>query len=83
MAAKAKKSMNPMRGTALSQPAQVPPAGARQPTEEEIRLLAYHKWMSAGCPEGDGIAFWLEAEQELNPREMGRRAPRADMDIEC
>jgi hypothetical protein len=30
----------------------------------EIRELAYRKWEIAGCPAGDGVAFWLEAEQE-------------------
>jgi len=32
---------------------------------EDIRLRAYQKWESAGKPIGDGIPFWLEAEQEL------------------
>jgi DUF2934 family protein len=32
---------------------------------EDIRLCAYRKWESAGKPTGDGIPFWLEAEQEL------------------
>jgi hypothetical protein len=32
---------------------------------EAIRLCAYRKWESAGKPTGDGIQFWLEAEQEL------------------
>ncbi len=35
------------------------------PTPDEIRVLAYHKWVAAGCPPGDGVNFWLEAEQEL------------------
>ena len=35
------------------------------PTAEEIRVLAYHKWLAAGCPSGDGQDFWLEAEREL------------------
>ncbi len=38
---------------------------ADEPCEAEIRILAYHKWAFAGKPEGDGIQFWLEAEQEL------------------
>jgi len=32
---------------------------------EDIRLCAYRKWESAGRPTGDGLRFWLEAEQEL------------------
>jgi hypothetical protein len=32
---------------------------------EEIRVRAYQKWEAAGRPGGDGVPFWLEAEQEL------------------
>ncbi|MBA4190430.1 MAG: hypothetical protein C0467_20780 [Planctomycetaceae bacterium] len=34
-------------------------------TAEEVRLCAYRKWENAGRPGGDGVQFWLEAEQEL------------------
>ncbi len=34
-------------------------------SEEDIRLRAYRKWESAGKPTGDGVQFWLAAEQEL------------------
>lgn len=34
-------------------------------TEDDIRTLAHAKWEAAGCPPGDGIDFWLAAEQEL------------------
>jgi len=47
------------------------PKGPHRPTpsEEEIRARAYFLWEQAGCPEGDGLRFWLEAEKELsNPR---------------
>jgi hypothetical protein len=33
--------------------------------EGAIRLSAYFKWVAAGRPEGDGVSFWLEAEQGL------------------
>jgi len=33
--------------------------------DEDIRLCAYQKWEVAGKPAGDGVQFWLEAEQEL------------------
>lgn len=36
-----------------------------KPTDEDIRLRAYEKWEAAGRPNGDGIQFWLQAEQEL------------------
>jgi hypothetical protein len=32
---------------------------------DEVRLRAYLRWEAAGKPEGDGVKFWLEAEQEL------------------
>lgn len=36
--------------------------------EDEIRNLAYQKWQEAGCPDGDGVYFWLAAESELHQR---------------
>ena len=42
---------------------------SRQPTEDcedTIRALANRKWEAAGCPAGNGVEFWLEAEQEVN-----------------
>ena len=40
-------------------------ASAGNPLEDAIRLRAHSKWEAAGCPAGDGIDFWLEAEREL------------------
>lgn len=40
----------------------------QQPTnacQEVIRVLAHRKWEAAGCPEGDGVEFWIEAEREV------------------
>jgi len=34
--------------------------------EESLRALAHGKWEAAGCPPGDGLEFWLEAEREVN-----------------
>lgn len=34
--------------------------------DEAIRSLAYLNWEAAGCPAGDGVEFWLEAEREIN-----------------
>lgn len=34
--------------------------------QNAIQELAYAKWEQAGWPIGDGVQFWLEAEQELN-----------------
>lgn len=33
--------------------------------EEQIRILAYQKWLDAGSPISDGTEFWLKAEAEL------------------
>ena len=33
--------------------------------DNAIRLAAYFKWERAGCPCGDGVQFWLEAEREI------------------
>lgn len=32
---------------------------------EEIERRAYFKWREAGCPDGQGDRFWLEAEREV------------------
>lgn len=32
---------------------------------EKIRNWAHQKWEAAGCPCGDGVEFWLQAEAEL------------------
>lgn len=38
---------------------------ARTVSADDVRLCAYRKWERAGKPTGDGVRFWLEAEQEL------------------
>lgn len=35
-------------------------------SEEDVRLRAYQRWEAAGRLGGDGVKFWLEAEQELS-----------------
>jgi len=42
--------------------------------EEAIRTLAHHQWEAAGCPAGDGVNFWLEAERKVNA-ERSRSMP--------
>ncbi|MEZ6136730.1 MAG: DUF2934 domain-containing protein [Pirellulaceae bacterium] len=39
--------------------------------EEAIRVLAHEKWKAAGCPAGDGVDFWLDAEQEVTTEQSG------------
>lgn len=38
---------------------------AKSACEEMTRLGAYQKWETAGKPQGNGVQFWLDAEQEL------------------
>ena len=40
--------------------------------EEMTRLRAYQKWETTGTPQGNGVQFWLDAEQELLAAEEGR-----------
>jgi hypothetical protein len=40
------------------------------PSEEAIRVGAYLRWDAAGRPGGDGVRFWLEAEQALLAGEL-------------
>jgi len=35
------------------------------PTDDDVRVAAYHKWVAAGSPPGDDMRFWFEAEREL------------------
>lgn len=42
-----------------------PVPASQEVCAEDIRLLAYGKWESAGKPAGDGVPFWVEAEREL------------------
>jgi hypothetical protein len=34
-------------------------------SDEAVRVRAYQKWEAAGKPCGDGLSYWLEAEQEM------------------
>jgi hypothetical protein len=42
------------------------PSPQTKPTLEMVRERAYHKWVEAGSPPGDGKEFWEQAEVELN-----------------
>lgn len=37
--------------------------------EDKVRERAYLKWEAAGSPSGDGVQFWLEAEEEVAKEE--------------
>jgi hypothetical protein len=36
------------------------------PTRDQIAKKAYEIWRSRGCPHGQDVAHWLEAERLLN-----------------
>ena len=40
-------------------------------SEDSIRAVAHRKWAAAGCPVGDGVEFWLEAEREVHAESSG------------
>jgi len=35
------------------------------PPEDQVRQRAYFLWLEQGCPEGEDLAFWYAAQQEL------------------
>ncbi len=46
-----------------------PPTKNGVPDTDAVRARAHALWEQAGQPGGDGVEFWLRAEQELsNPR---------------
>jgi hypothetical protein len=47
-------------------------------SDENIRLCAYQKWEAAGKPAGDGVQFWLEAQQELEEGKKEKIVPEGD-----
>jgi hypothetical protein len=42
--------------------------GASEPSEEDIRLRAYHRFLERGAGHGNDFDDWLEAEQELKKK---------------
>jgi len=36
-----------------------------QPTEDEVRMRAYHRYLERGGTHGNDIGDWVEAEREL------------------
>lgn len=50
------------RKTALKEK---PPEERRvRPDQEELRVAAYYRWMSRGCPAGDDLSDWVAVEKE-------------------
>jgi hypothetical protein len=62
----AAKVSSKVKAAFVSEPAPAPKIEeTAPPSEESIRLNAYLRWDAAGRPGGDGLKFWLEAEQDL------------------
>ena len=40
-------------------------------SEERIAERAYHKWLARGCPSGDDLRDWYEAQEELQRADSG------------
>jgi hypothetical protein len=52
-----------MTQSTLSKPASKPVP--LEEYEQKIREKAYLLWEADGCPESDGVSYWLQAEQDL------------------
>ena len=46
------------------------------PVHESIRTLAYCLWEEAGCPSGQDLYFWTEAETRLTAEKAPKAAPK-------
>ena len=59
-----KRQSSPAEQTTASKP--TPPV-LHNGEDTLIREQAYLLWEAAGCPPGDGVEFWLQAEAGLRP----------------
>ena len=51
----------------------LPKSVLERPTPEQIMVLAYHHYLKNGCPDGNGLDEWLEAERILNEQAVERK----------
>ena len=58
-------ALPPTESVATESKAEAVLTETRTTYENTIRQRAYGQWQAAGCPEGDGVEFWLEAERAL------------------
>ena len=60
-----KRVLKPLANVPAAPILRIDPGRNGKPTADDIRMRAYEKWEAAGCPTGDGVQFWLQAEREL------------------
>ena len=61
---RSKQEDNAIQSAESGNAAQSEKEHAARPCCEHLRELAYFKWQKAGCPDCDGVEFWLAAEAE-------------------
>jgi hypothetical protein len=62
-----------MSRTATPHTAQ-PAAGPARIPHEKIAMRAYEKWCKRGCPHGQDVQDWMEAEAELRSESIRNTA---------
>jgi hypothetical protein len=45
-----------------------------RPDAEDLRVAAYYRWLSRGCPPGDDLNDWVAVEQEFLEEAKARGA---------
>ena len=58
-----KRAVDSVKTDGLAEPEGTGPNG--QPTEEEVRVRAYHRYLERGATDGADFNDWVEAEKEL------------------
>jgi len=52
-------------------------ANSQTDLDSEVARRAYERWQARGCPRGDGLRDWLEAEQEILASRTSAATPTA------
>jgi hypothetical protein len=43
-----------------------------KPGADDLRVAAYYRWLSRGCPPGDDLTDWVAVEQEYEEEAKNR-----------
>ncbi len=65
-------SKNPSSAAGPQNSPQSQPGAKSGPSEQEIRALAYQKFLARGGKGGDAAGDWFNAERELRAKYQGR-----------